>query len=122
MKVYGIKNCDTVKKALKWLNDHEVEFEFHDYKKEGVDEQKLQEWFAQFSAEDLVNKRGTTWRKLTDEEKEAASDPSKAAALIQDNTSMIKRPLIENDGAVVALGLQEMKDFVKVYFGLEVKN
>ncbi len=67
LQVYGIKNCNTVKKALTWLEDNNIPFQFHDFKKEGVSEDKLKEWETQVDWQALVNKKGTTWKKLSPE-------------------------------------------------------
>jgi len=107
MTVYGIKNCNTVKTALDWLKKHKVDFEFHDYKSKGITEAKLKAWSKQVGWESLVNKRGTTWRKL-DEATQASIKNEKAAInLMIDKTSVIKRPLIEKDGKVIVLGFDE---------------
>lgn len=107
MIVYGIKNCNTVKTALDWLTKHRVEFTFHDYKKSGVTEGKLKEWIRQVGWESLVNKKGTTWRQLDDATKDSVTNQTAAIALMKDKTSVIKRPLIEVNGKVVALGFDE---------------
>jgi arsenate reductase len=98
-KVYGIKNCDTMKKAMTWLTDNNIPFEFHDYKKEGISNEKIQEWLTQKPWDVLINKAGTTWKKLSDEEK--ATDEMGASKLMMEKPSMIKRPIIENDKIVV---------------------
>lgn len=95
MHVYGIKNCNTVKKALNWLDEHNISYTFHDFKKEGVSEEKLKEWEKRFGWEKLVNKKGTTWRKLSAEEQGAIVDAKTAIKALQSNTSMIKRPIVE---------------------------
>ncbi len=92
--IYGIKNCDTMKKAMKWLTDNGVEFEFHDFKKAGLDEATLQSWVKNVGWETLVNRRGLTWRKLPDSDKEGINE-TKAIALMMDNLSLIKRPVLE---------------------------
>lgn len=92
--VYGIPNCDTVKKARKWLDTQGVEYAFHDYKKAGVDTAKLEGWVEQVGWEPLLNKRGTTFRKLDDADK-ADIDSNKAVTLMAHHTSMIKRPVVE---------------------------
>jgi Spx/MgsR family transcriptional regulator len=107
MTVYGIKNCDTVKKAVTWLKENDVAFDFHDYKSKGIDEKKLKEWSAQVGWESLVNKKGTTWRQLDDDVKEKVVNESSAIALMKEKTSVIKRPLLEKNGKVVALGFDE---------------
>jgi arsenate reductase len=102
-KVYGIKNCDTMKKAMTWLTENNVPFEFHDYKKEGISAEKIQEWLTQKPWDVLINKAGTTWKKLSDEEK--ATDEIGALKLMMEKPSMIKRPIIEND-KIMAMGFK----------------
>ena len=99
VSIYGIKNCDTMKKAMTWLNAQGIEYTFHDYKKSGIDADTLNQWLAQVNHEDLINRRGTTWRKLSDEEK-ADVDNSKAVALMMANNSLIKRPVLIKDGSL----------------------
>lgn len=108
MIVYGIKNCNTVKSALEWLNKNKVEFEFHDYKKSGVGESKLKEWSKQVGWESLVNKRGTTWRQLEKNVQNKVTNEKSAIALMMEKTSVIKRPLIEMDNKVILLGFDEV--------------
>lgn len=91
--VFGIPNCDTVKKARKWLDAQSVSYEFHDYKKKGIDAKTLKGFCKTLGWESLVNRRGTTWRKLEDSAKEDLNE-SKAIALMIENTSLIKRPVI----------------------------
>ena len=105
--VYGIKNCNTVKTALDWLKKNKIDFEFHDYKSKGIAEAKLKDWSKQVGWESLVNKRGTTWRKLDDKTQAGITHATEAIALMKEMTSVIKRPLIEVDGKVVALGFDE---------------
>ena len=107
MTVYGIKNCNTVKTALDWLKKHKVDFEFHDYKSKGITEAKLKEWSKQVGWESLVNKRGTTWRQLEDAIQTSITNEKSAIALMKEKTSVIKRPLIEKNDKVVALGFDE---------------
>ena len=97
--IYGIKNCDTMKKAIKWLNDHSVDYQFHDFKKSGLDEKQLKAWVKQIGWEVLVNRRGTTWRKLPEAEREGI-DEAKAIQLMLDNLSLIKRPILDTDKAI----------------------
>ncbi len=103
MKVYGIKNCNTVKKALQWLDGHGISYEFHDFKKLGVSLDKLKQWEGTYSWEDLLNKRGTTWRQLPQETKDAVTDATSANKLLLEKTSAIKRPVIEQ-GNTLLLG------------------
>ena len=98
-KIYGIKNCDTMKKAFDWLTANNVLYEFHDYKKMSISEQKIQEWLTQKPWNVLINRAGTTWKKLSDEEK--SIDEKGAIKLMMEKPSMIKRPIIENDKIVV---------------------
>jgi Spx/MgsR family transcriptional regulator len=105
--LYGIKNCNTVKAAVDWLNKHEVAFEFHDYKTKGITAAQLKKWSGQVGWERLVNKRGTTWRQLDEAVQNKITSESAAIALMQEKTSVIKRPLIEEDGRVVVLGFDE---------------
>ena len=98
-KIYGIKNCDTMKKTFDWLTANNVPYEFHDYKKVGISEDKIQEWLKQKPWDALINRAGTTWKKLSDEEK--SSGEKDAIKLMMEKPSMIKRPIIENDKIVV---------------------
>ena len=95
MKVYGIKNCDTVKKARKFLEEAGVDYEFHDYKKEGVDGDKLASFVKEFGWETILNKRGTTWRKLDEATKDGVTDADSALDVMIENPSVIKRPIVE---------------------------
>lgn len=106
VKVYGIKNCSTVKKAIDWLNERGINYTFHDYKKSGVSKDKINEWQKVFGWEPLVNKRGTTWRKLDSELQAATIDAGSASKLMQEHTSLIKRPIIEGNGNYL-LGFNE---------------
>lgn len=101
MHVYGIKNCNTVKKALTWLDENNISYTFHDFKKEGVSLAKLEEWERQVGWEPLVNKRGTTWRQLAPEVQRGVMDAASANTLMQEKTSVIKRPVIESRTGVV---------------------
>ena len=94
--LYGIPNCDTIKKARKWLDDKNVAYEFHDYKKAGIDRKTLENWCKEFGYETLINKRGTTWRKLDDQLKNNINETS-AIKIMQENTSVIKRPVLISD-------------------------
>ena len=105
MKIYGIPNCDTVKKARMWLDAQGVEYAFHDYKKEGADPARLAEWIEAEGIDAILNRRGTTYRKLSDEQK-ADIDAAKAVTLLQDNPSMIKRPVAEYGGGLL-VGFKE---------------
>lgn len=101
LQFYGIPNCDTVKKARKWLDEQGLNYTFHDYKKEGVEGEKVAEWIADKGLDVVLNKRGTTFRKLSDAEKDHAGDPAFATGLMVANPSMIKRPVLEHEGGVL---------------------
>ncbi|GAB3721572.1 ArsC family reductase [Spirosoma lituiforme] len=100
--LYAISNCDTVKKARVWLAEHAVTYQFHDYKKSGIDRETLDRWLTQKPWEQLVNRSGTTWRKLPDVEK--PTNTEEAIALMMEKPSVIRRPIIESDEKIVALG------------------
>ena len=98
--LYGIPNCDTVKKARKWLDMNGIEYAFHDYKKEGADPAKLAAWIEAHGVDIVLNRRGTTFRKLSDAEK-ADIDAAKAVILLEQYPSMIKRPVVEHAGGIL---------------------
>jgi len=106
MKVYGITNCNTVKKALDWLKANHVDYEFHDFKKLGVSPEKLGEWDAKAGYEKFMNKQGLTWKQLDPAVKESIKTKADALQLLQQKTSMIKRPVIE-DGDFLFFGFDE---------------
>jgi Spx/MgsR family transcriptional regulator len=95
--MYGIPNCDTVKKARTWLEGHGVAYDFHDYKKAGIDKAKLEGWLAQVGWQVLLNRAGTTFKKLPNADKEKLTD-KKAVALMLAQPAMIKRPVVEKKG------------------------
>ena len=105
--IYGIPNCDTVKKTLTWFQKKQVAYEFHDYKKKGITQAKLKAWSKQAGWEKLLNKKGTTWRQLDEATQASITSEAKAVALMSTNTSIIKRPVIEQEGKVVAVGFDE---------------
>ena len=98
--MYGIKNCDTIKKARTWLESHGVDYVFHDYKAEGAPKAKLAAWAKEVGWEVLLNRAGTTFRKLPDADRENVTE-KKALALMEANPSMIKRPVLEGGGALL---------------------
>ena len=96
--IYGIKSCSTMKKAFTKLDELGVSYEFHDYKKQGIDKDSVQRWVAKLGIDKVLNKRGTTWRKLEDAQKQAAdASLDNAIDLLVENTSMIKRPIVEGE-------------------------
>ena len=98
--IYGIKNCDTMKKARTWLTEHSIEADFHEYKASGIDEAHLERWCAEAGWETVLNRAGTTFRKL-DEAAKQDLDQEKAVALMLAQPSMIKRPVLEADGRLI---------------------
>ena len=100
VQLYGIPNCDTVKKARRWLDERGVAYAFHDYKKSGADPAKLAEWARRTGWEALLNRSGTTFRKLPEADR-ADLDEAKALALMAANPSAIRRPVVEHDGGLL---------------------
>lgn len=107
MTLYGIPNCNTVKKAQDWLKTNHIAFEFHDFKKKGVTAEKLTEWFNQFGWEKVINKNGLTFKKLSKEEQADINSADKAIAYLMQNTSAIKRPVVEQNGQATLIGFNE---------------
>ena len=104
--LYGIPNCDTVKKARRWLDDHGIAYDFHDFKKQGVPQARLDTWMDARGWEKLVNRQGTTWRKLEPAAQAAVTDKGAARALMLAQPSVIKRPVVEAEGDVL-IGFDE---------------
>jgi Spx/MgsR family transcriptional regulator len=102
--LYGIPNCDTVKKARTWLAEHGVEHVFHDFKKQGVPDAALDRWLAAAGHEKLVNRKGTTWRGLDEATRTAVVDSASARALLLQHASVIKRPVVEWADRSVTVG------------------
>jgi arsenate reductase (glutaredoxin) len=98
--IYGIKNCDTMKKARAWLDKHGVAYAFHDYKTVGIERERLERWAREVGWETLLNRAGTTFRKLPDNDKAAITE-KKAIALMLKQPSMIKRPVLEAKGELI---------------------
>ncbi|MDB5581280.1 MAG: arsenate reductase [Bradyrhizobium sp.] len=98
--LYGIPNCDTVKKARTWLDAQGVTYEFHDFNKQGLDRALAQGWLKSLGPEVLINRKGTTWRKLDPAHQAQADSAAGALALMLEQPSMIKRPVLDRDGAL----------------------
>ncbi|MGE0347977.1 ArsC family reductase [Hydrogenophaga sp.] len=99
--VHGIPNCDTVKKARAWLTEHGVEHSFHDFRKQGVPEDALDQWLATAGWEAVINRRGTTWRQLDEATRATVTDAASARAVAMANPSVIKRPVVQwADGGI----------------------
>jgi arsenate reductase len=92
--MYGIPNCDTVKKARVWLQEHQIDFVFHDFKKNGLTRTAVEAWLQDRDLDILINRKGTTWRALSDEQKQAANDTDAAIQLMLNSPSLIKRPVL----------------------------
>jgi Spx/MgsR family transcriptional regulator len=105
VKLYGIPNCDTMKKARRWLDEHQIAYQFHDYKKAGVEESLLRQWIVQVGWETLLNRRGMMWRKLDDSVK-AGIDETNAIRIMLETPSIIKRPVLEV-GKTLLVGFKE---------------
>jgi arsenate reductase (glutaredoxin) len=106
--IYGIKNCDTMKSARAWLDKHGVSYLFHDYKTAGIERERLEQWCSEVGWETLLNRAGTTFRKLPDKDK-AAIDTKKAVALMLSQPSMIKRPVLDLGGGKLLVGFAPEK-------------
>jgi len=105
--IYGIKNCDTMKKAMTWLTQNEIEFNFHDYRKDGLEMEFISQWIAEFGWEKIINKRGTTWRALDEDTKNNMNDAQAIEAVLA-QPAMIKRPLlIHNNKATLGFKAAE---------------
>ncbi|WP_026052653.1 ArsC family reductase [Gayadomonas joobiniege] len=98
-KLYGIPNCDTVKKAKKWLTNENISYDFHDFKKQGLEQNKVESWLAQLDWQKLLNKRGLTWRQLDQQTKDAVNEQNVAKLLVAHPT-LIKRPVVEHNDQV----------------------
>ncbi len=107
IKLYGIKNCDSVKKAQRWLDNNQQKYQFHDFRVNGLDSAKLSSWLTQIDKMELLNKRSTTWRQLNDKDKSDLSE-SNIKKLLLKNVTLIKRPVLEFNK--------------KVYIGFSDKN
>ncbi|MCX7167788.1 MAG: ArsC family reductase [Rhodocyclales bacterium] len=103
IKIYGIKNCDTMKKAFAWCDSNGIRYEFHDYKKQGVPRERLVHWCRTLGWQTLMNTRGPTWRKLTPEQ-QAITTQGQAVALMMEHSSVIRRPVTENEAGMTLVG------------------
>ncbi|MFW1858761.1 Spx/MgsR family RNA polymerase-binding regulatory protein [Acinetobacter defluvii] len=109
LKIYGIKNCNSMKKAFDLINELALPFEFHDYKKQGIDAQTIKVWLDHIGQDILLNRKGTTWKKLSEQEqKDALENQENLIQALINHTSMIKRPVIEKDGEYI-VGFDEEK-------------
>ncbi len=105
--LYGIPNCGTVKKARDWLAQHGIDVVFHDFKKRGLDDDTAKNWLRQADWAELINRNGLTWRGLPEKRKQSIQDANEALALMLENTSVIKRPVLEQNGKLLYIGFDE---------------
>ena len=105
--VYGIPNCDTIKKAVSWLQENKIAYTFHNYKKENVSAAKLTSWCKQLRWETFLNKKSATWRDMEPAIQASINTEKAAVTLMIEKTSIIKRPVIEKDGIVIMVGFDE---------------
>ena len=112
--VYGIPNCDVIKKTTTWLTERKIAFDFHDYKQKAISAEKLAEWCKQKGWETIFNKRSTTWKELDAATQAKTTNEAAAIRVMQEHTSIIKRPVIERNGKVVAVGFIE-KIFQEIF-------
>ncbi|HHT0378545.1 TPA: ArsC family reductase [Raoultella planticola] len=108
LTMYGIKNCDTIKKARRWLEAHQIAYQFHDYRADGLDRELLNTFIAELGWEALFNTRGTTWRKLDETVRAGINNADAAAALMLEMPAIIKRPLLCAPGQPMLLGFSEL--------------
>jgi len=97
--VYGISNCDTVRKTVKWLDSQNLPYQFHDFRKHGLDDELAKTLLEKFNSDQLINRRGTTWRQLSDKQKRAADGVTSIMSLIQEHPAIIRRPVIRNNNS-----------------------
>ena len=107
LTMYGIKNCDTIKKARRWLEAHQIDYRFHDYRTDGLDRAQLDTFIAELGWQALLNTRGTTWRKLDESLRNSIDNADAAAALMLEMPAIIKRPLLCAPGQPMLLGFSE---------------
>ena len=114
IRIYGIKNCDTMKKAFQWLAERNIPYEFHDYKKAGVPRERLVAWCKVLGWKTLLNTKGPTWRKLTPEQQQITTQ-SQAVAIMMEFPSVIRRPLVETESGHLLVGFDPtmFESFIK---------
>jgi len=105
--IYGIPNCDTIKRTLDWFKANNIAYTFHDHKKESITAAKLKSWFKQVGIHTIINKKSTTWKALTAIEQAALANAATAIPIILKNQSIIKRPVIENGNEIITIGFNQ---------------
>lgn len=106
--LYGIKNCDTVKKARKWFDEKEIDYQFHDFRQDGLQASQVESWMTHLDWQTLVNKRSTTWRNLDDDTKNDLSADNVVSLLVE-NPTLIKRPVLEKSGTALLVGFNQQQ-------------
>jgi len=107
--IYGIPNCDTIKKTITWFKENNIDFEFHDYKKSGITKEQLTVWCKQVGWETILNKKSTSWRELDAITQEKVTNATEAIKLMLQNNSIIKRPVIEQNKIIIFVGFDKAK-------------
>ena len=102
--LFGIKNCDTIKKARKWMDTHQIDYQFHDFRIDGIDPHQVKKWINEIGLNDLINKRSTTWKSLTEDARQSLNEHT-AVELILENPTLIKRPLLDT-GKELCIGFK----------------
>ncbi|WP_145559825.1 ArsC family reductase [Yersinia bercovieri] len=122
-KVYGIKNCDTIKKARRWLEEQGIAYQFHDYRVDGLSDERLQSFIDKLGWQPLLNTRGTTWRKLPEERRDSITDAQTAKVLMLEQPAIIKRPLLEAANGEMLLGfnVESYQSFIQNQTAIEVQ-
>ncbi|CNI66899.1 ArsC family reductase [Yersinia mollaretii] len=122
-KLYGIKNCDTIKKARRWLEEQGIAYQFHDYRVDGLSDERLQGFIDKLGWEPLLNTRGTTWRKLPEAQRAAITDAQSAKELMLAQPAIIKRPLLEAANGEMLLGfnIENYQSFIQQQTAIEVQ-
>ncbi|CNK60874.1 putative reductase [Yersinia mollaretii] len=122
-KLYGIKNCDTIKKARRWLEEQGIAYQFHDYRVDGLSDERLQGFIDKLGWEPLLNTRGTTWRKLPEAQRAAITDAQSAKELMLAQPAIIKRPLLEAANGEMLLGfnIENYQSFIQHQTAIEVQ-
>ena len=115
IELYGIPNCDTVKKAQVFLKEHNLPYTFHNYKTEGIGKTKVKQWFKKWGWETVLNKKSTTWKNIDEEARIAIDSERKAIDFLVENTSAIKRPVLEKDGVMmIGFSVKEYEELLPV--------
>ncbi|CQJ29703.1 A glutathione-dependent thiol reductase [Yersinia mollaretii] len=122
-KVYGIKNCDTIKKARRWLEEQSIAYQFHDYRVDGLSDERLQGFIDKLGWEPLLNTRGTTWRKLPEAQRAGITDAQSAKELMLAQPAMIKRPLLvaANGEMLLGFNIESYQSFIQHQTAIEVQ-